>query len=69
MARGLQPADADFHDATWNDDATRAGMLVGPGAGGTVYPAGRYLAWWTCPDNPEVPQRPAPEPGAGRHRC
>lgn len=55
---GQIPTEGDWLAATWNAAATKASVLVGPGPGGVIYPPGRYVAWWTVTDNPEVPARP-----------
>ncbi len=44
----VEPADADYHVATWDGTSGTAFLKVGPGA--LVLPAGEYVVWGRVTD-------------------
>lgn len=60
MPLGKAPGVSDWHAGDWETlpgppAVYMARVLVGPGTGGVVVPAGSYVVWVKVTDNPEVP--------------
>jgi hypothetical protein len=53
---GTEPGDTDFHPASWIGG--EVALLIGPG-GGTVYPAGEYMAFARITAGSEKPVLPS----------